>query len=367
MHDTSQAGRFDVVIPLVGFNASGGIRMVIHVANVLAARGRRVAFVVPRTAARAPIDLHPSVAVVVRGPGRGWRDRVDFVARLPRGRVYVATGFQTPLLIAGGRLLRGRGGRVFHLVQADERVTHIRHGARPAWQKPALYAVAWLGSRLRAKRVAVSQAVRQAVGPDRVHRVIPPGVGGEFLERARRPARARAGDRVTIGVLAHPGAVKGVAVAFEAFARLSGRGWRFLAFEGAHPMALPPFVEAFARVPTAAASGIVDFYEECDVFVFPSLAEGFGLPPLEAMACGAAVVAADCGGVREYARDGLNCLLVPPASADAIATAVSRLASDASLRDRLARAGRETALRFPVDRFAAECADEIERLLDTTR
>jgi len=98
-----------------------------------------------------------------------------------------------------------------------------------------------------------------------------------------------------------------------------------------------------------------DLYRGCDVFVFPSRAEGFGLPPLEAMACGAPVVVADSRGIREYAVDGGNALVVPPGDDSALAQAINRLACDRELAAKLSRAGPETAARFSpepvVDRF----------------
>jgi len=364
----SASKSYDVAIPLVGFNPSGGIRMVIHVANALAARGMRVVFAVPRHAAAPPVGLHPAIELVVRGSARGLRDRVGFVASLPRARVHVATGYQTPLLIAAGRMVRARGGRTFYLIQNDEPSSHITHGNQPSWIKPVLRGVASAGYHVPATRVAVSHFVAERVGARRIHRVIPPGIETRFLERALRAPDADGSPvrpRTTVGVLSHPGTVKGMAVAIDAFAakRDDGR-LRWVAFDGPNPAPLPPFVEAFSHV--AAAEGlrhdIADFYAACDVFVFPSLVEGFGLPPLEAMACGAAVVVTDCGGVREYTQDGRNCLVVPPGDPGAISRAIDRLAGDAALRARLALEGRATAARFPLERFATECADEIERL-----
>ena len=72
-----------------------------------------------------------------------------------------------------------------------------------------------------------------------------------------------------------------------------------------------------------------------NVFVYASWYEGFGLPPLEAMACGVPVVTTDCGGVLEYAIDGYNSLVTPIRDPTALAQAIQRLLSDRHLAAQL--------------------------------
>ncbi len=81
------------------------------------------------------------------------------------------------------------------------------------------------------------------------------------------------------------------------------------------------------------------FYNSISIFIFPSHFEGWGLPGMEALACGAALVAADSVGLREYAHDGQTALIVPRARPDLLATAVEKLLDDDQLRQRLARQG----------------------------
>ncbi len=106
---------------------------------------------------------------------------------------------------------------------------------------------------------------------------------------------------------------------------------------------------------------LAQLYAACDLFVSASWREGFGLPPLEAMACGAPVVLTDSGGVREYARHSENCLMVPTRDPVALASAMSRVLSDATLAHRLAANGPPTAALFSwdraVDRIEAAIAD----------
>jgi glycosyltransferase involved in cell wall biosynthesis len=100
---------------------------------------------------------------------------------------------------------------------------------------------------------------------------------------------------------------------------------------------------------------LAELYASCDLFVLTSWWESFGLPPLEAMACGAPVVLTDSRGVREYARHGENCLMVPPRKPEAVARAIQRVLTDPALTKRLRQNGPPTAAKFTwhkaVDRF----------------
>lgn len=89
---------------------------------------------------------------------------------------------------------------------------------------------------------------------------------------------------------------------------------------------------------------VADLYRAHDIFVYPSYSDGFQSPPLEAMACGCAVVATRVAAVPEYATHEHNALLCQPMDADDMFRQVERLILDADLRAHLSRnAARETA------------------------
>jgi len=93
-------------------------------------------------------------------------------------------------------------------------------------------------------------------------------------------------------------------------------------------------------------------YGAADVFAYPSHAEGFGLPALEAMACGTAVLTSSTTSLPEVVGDAA--LMVDPLDRDAIARGLERLLSDASERRALAQAGIERAATFSWDRVAEQ-------------
>ncbi|MGA2887890.1 MAG: glycosyltransferase family 4 protein [Terracidiphilus sp.] len=90
-------------------------------------------------------------------------------------------------------------------------------------------------------------------------------------------------------------------------------------------------------------------YNRASIFLAPSLSEGWGLPPCEAMMCGAAVIATDIGGHREFCTDGDTALLVPANSPDAFADAAEKLIHDPELRLRIARNGHQNIQKFTWD------------------
>jgi glycosyltransferase involved in cell wall biosynthesis len=102
-------------------------------------------------------------------------------------------------------------------------------------------------------------------------------------------------------------------------------------------------------------------YSSAAVFLYPSCYEGFGLPPLEAMACGAPVVSTRVGAVPEYGRDGENILIADPGDVEAMAGRVERLLDDAVLRRRLSNAGLEAAQAWTIGRAVRIFEAALER------
>ena len=111
-----------------------------------------------------------------------------------------------------------------------------------------------------------------------------------------------------------------------------------------HRHKLHKHVRFFGFVPTRT---LAILYRLAAVFVFPSLYEGFGLPPLEAMASGTPVITSNVSSLPEVVGDAA--LLIDPLQPEEIADALRRVLSDSSLREDLSRRGLERARHFSWD------------------
>jgi len=94
------------------------------------------------------------------------------------------------------------------------------------------------------------------------------------------------------------------------------------------------------------------YYSGADVFVLPSLYEGFGFPVLEAMACGCPVVTSNTTSLPEVV--GEAGIMVNPYDADSLAQAIRQVLTDSELRDNMARKGLEQAKKFSWEKTAKQ-------------
>jgi len=122
--------------------------------------------------------------------------------------------------------------------------------------------------------------------------------------------------------------------------------------------ALPHWVD-YHRTPTQ--SKLRSLYNAAAIFLAPSWTEGWGLPASEAMMCGAAVVATDIGGHREFAHDGITAMLAAPKDPRALAEKVIALMEHPRKRLELAQAGHQNIQQFTWQR----ACDRLEAVLLT--
>lgn len=229
--------------------------------------------------------------------------------------------------------------------------------------------------------ITVSQAAKESIvaemgmSPERIF-VTPEAAGSHFRplpEDAARAAVARDHGLVGGYVLALGAADprKNVAGLVQAYAALPSD------LQEQYPLAIiwssSALVDGIAQ--QIAALGIADnvrslhrvsdealvqLYNAATLFVFPSFQEGFGLPVLEAMACGTPVVASDNSSIPEVA--GQAAVLVPASDTQALTAALARVLTDARLQRQMKTDGLAQAALFSWERCARETIALYSRL-----
>lgn len=211
--------------------------------------------------------------------------------------------------------------------------------------------------------VSISEAARQdllarfKVAPERVT-TTPLAADARFrAQSAEEIARVRAAYALPEEMVLYVGINKphkNLPRLVQAFAHLAGQGSRaVLVLAGPWDDRYPQVKETIAALGMGEHVRILGRVEEGDlpalyaaatVFVLPSQYEGFGLPVLEAMACGAAVACSNSSSLPEIA--GEAALTFDPLDVQAMASAMQRLLEDEALRRHLVEAGRAQAARF---------------------
>lgn len=304
---------------------------------------------------------------VVRLPGGRLRFAVAAARWLVHNRDRLDAVFALDNLVAAtaANLAHPLGGPPVVLQVGRPTIDYVRcrRGREPAWRHLARLFVARVlvatNERAAAGIGAVSQyCARQCERHNRRVRTIP-AYGVDTASFApllgRREAKARLGfdpDRPLVLLRSRLAPEKDPAVFCEAVRRLRAGGRDVVAaYMGGEADEMAALahrlgVEVVARRP-ASFDEIPVWYMAADVDVQASRAEGLGISPLEALACGTPVVVTDVGGLREVVDHGRLGELVPPGDAAALAAAIARVLDDPGAPERAATEGR----RWVEDRF----------------
>lgn len=319
--------RIAFVLPAPVRIPMGGPQVVYRHAEGLVARGHHVAVVCPspsplRRVAIRMRDRHHGVGTAPYYEAEGVQTIES--DEIPEGDAVVATGWQTAGRVAA---LSPRSGVGFYLLQHDERVMSPRAAATWALPLHRIAVARWIAGEVEAAGSPVLGVVPNAVDPVR---------WGVDVPLADRPARVVA--------LYHRHESKGPEVLARALADLVDAGIKADVIAARRPSHhLPSGIVLHVR---PSAERLRALYNGAAVVLHTSRLEGWGLVPMEAAACGCAVVATASRGVAEYLRSGVSMVEVPVGDGAAVAEAARTLIAEPSRRLSLAEAARADVGRF---------------------
>jgi len=356
---------------LANADMSGGVRVVASLARELAARGHDVrAFSTPM----APPSLRKTVRRLLRGRGLPKRmigPRPSFFdgtgipltvlpkfrpimdRDLPDADVVVATWWETAPWVS--RLSPSKGAKAF-LIQHYETWGGNPRGVDAAWRLPL-------------HKIVISQwladLAKNAFG-DSDYSMARYGVDMNLFNA---PPRGRQ-ERPTVGFLYSHTWFKGCDVTLKALeiARQQIPDLHVITF-GLHKLVnwlpLPPGSEYTFNPPQQS---IKDIYARCDVWLCGSRAEGFHMPPMEAMACRCPVVSTRIGGPMDMVQEGQNGYLVDVEDHEALAQRlVDVLRLSADTWQKMSDAAYATACRYTWQEAGALMEAALQRAIDGSR
>lgn len=256
---------------------------------------------------------------------------------VPDGDAVIATGWQSADGVAG---LPSSKGVPCYLIQHHETWSGSERRVDATWRLPMrrIFIAPWLYRRALEMGLEDSHRVPGAIDTNKFHVVRP------LDDRPKRVA-------MLWSEWAWKGGAEGVAALVEA--RSSVPDLEAVLFgAGPRPADLPGWIEYEQNPPQDKL--VEEIYNGSSIYLCPSHAEGWHLPPAEAMASGCAVVSTDIDGVADYAIAGETALLSAPRGAEGLAANLVRLLTNAPERLRLAEAAHRHIQQFTWERSTNE-------------
>ncbi|MBU1177601.1 glycosyltransferase family 4 protein [Patescibacteria group bacterium] len=339
----------------------GGYRVVYEYANHLAARGHEVNIIHPTRMHNLPAYLNllrtlRSYGWKLRQRWQGWQVqwqeinpsvRMLYVPNLkakniPEADAVIATAWQTAEYV---KEYSSDKGKKFYLIQHHEKWSGEETRVNKTWLFPLhkIVIANWL----------YQLGLKLGVAPADITR-IPNGID---LKKWRLTNNIEE-RQPRVAMQYHSAEWKGCPDGLEALeiAKKQHPDLQAIFFSAyPKPKNMPSWVE-YHHKPSQIK--LVEIYNNARIYLCPSWAEGFHLPPMEAMACGCALVATDCSGVQgESARPDINALISPIKKPTALAANLLKLLDDDGLRIKLAQHGHQDIQEFGWEKSAKKLED----------
>ena len=341
------------ILPGYPWKPMGGFRVVYEYANHLVNRGHEVTVVHPR---RLPSSL-PSTSIykwlrrkigymrnLFFEPKVTWqpidkRVRILFVpdpspSYIPNADIVFATWWETSELVIKYPTEKGKK---FYLVQDFAPYLAPKERLENTWREPMkkVCISSWLYNKVLDAGVSSEEVIAIPIGIDHKRFKL-------LKDIIKRPKRVLM-MYLDSNYKATEDGLKALKICKDNF-----KDFEVFIFGSSYKLKIfPSWIKYMGNV---SEEELVHLYNSSSIFISSSIAEGFALPPAEAMACGCAVVATDSGGIREYAENEKTALLSPPRDPESLSRNLLRLLKNDNLRIQIAKSGYEKIKEFTWER-----------------
>lgn len=319
---------------------TGGTLTILHQANALVERGHSVT-IVTYSAAPAWFKLK---AKVVKAP-----EGTPLHPHVPQSDVVISTYF-----LNATELLNIDAKVKIYFAQGDQYLFHDKYTTTKIFQSAHRQSIEQSerayklhGIKLVANSYALAELIEKRFGR-KADAVLNVGIDSTIFRPVQKPISGSTLKILivgpdTLGTEVEPLHFKGIMDAKKALLEFSKTNTNFsvIRISNTMPEIFKDFPCEFYFQPSDEVKTFL--YGTADVLLYPSHYESWGLPPLEAMAAGTAVICTDNIGSKEYCVHGENCLQVPVNSPNDIAKMLERLLADEKLQKKLTQGGRVTA------------------------
>jgi glycosyltransferase involved in cell wall biosynthesis len=304
-----------VCFPLEGLNNSGGLRVITDLANYLSENGFIVDVIVPDYRSNCFYPFSEKINLRIVKTNSILNKKLIYLYYLIRYSAKnkynftFATGYKTPFFIFSSKLLNISTAKIVYIIQHYEISSQIQFNNKENKVIKLLkISIAKFGFYVPSIKIAVSNWIKLQLNDSKIN-VIPNGVDLNIFKVNILPDNR---EFYSIGIVGSSKPIKGYDLIIKAITnlRIDLKSKIKLTILSNDKIELPSNIN-FQYIIPKTSDDISSFYNCCNIFIFGSYEEGFGLPPLEAMASGCVILSSDCGGVRTFLNES-NAFLFNP-------------------------------------------------------
>lgn len=347
------AMRINFLLPDFGYKPVGGFKVVYIYANAFAEYGHDVRIIYPAGCKRGLYNIPGWIRTILGKKQKSeWYEIDRRISRIhtiglherfiPDADVTIATAYETSLFL---NRYSERKGKKYYFIQGYE--------IWAASEKKVIESWKFLMSKIVISRYLLDIGKKNGIEDITF---IPNGID---LKKYRVYTDCNKRENC-VAMIYSEGEIKGSVYGINAIKKLKDvlPEVRILLFgRNKRPHDLPQWIEYYVNPEQDFI--VKEIYNRARVFICSSICEGWGLPVMEAMACGAAVVTTDCGGVRDFAFPNETALICPVKDSDSLYQETYRLLADSQLREQLVKNALETVKKYDWDESALKFMDVI--------